>query len=38
MAAPPFRLAAYSRISCEMFMEQYLGPHMEQKCAVFAGS
>jgi hypothetical protein len=24
---------ARSRISCEIFIEQYLGPHMLQKCA-----
>ena len=30
--------AAYSRSSCEICMLQNLGPHMLQKCAVFAGS
>ena len=30
--------AAYSFSSWVIFMEQNFGPHIEQKCAVFAGS
>src|SRR5258706_14493354 len=29
---------AASRTSCEIFIEQNFGPHMEQKCATFAPS
>jgi hypothetical protein len=29
---------AASRTSCEIFMEQNFGPHMEQKCATLAPS
>ena len=28
----------FLRMFCEMAMEQNFGPHMEQKCAIFAGS
>jgi hypothetical protein len=34
-SAPPFAsAAAISRISCEIFIEQYFGPHMLQKWAL----
>jgi len=33
-----FWRAANSLTSCVIFIEQNLGPHMEQKCAVFAPS
>lgn len=36
--AKALRTSAYCWISWEMFMLQNLGPHMEQKCAVLAGS
>jgi hypothetical protein len=29
---------AASRTSCEIFIEQNFGPHMEQKCAILAPS
>src|SRR5690606_15988304 len=40
MAAISVRLfrSAYSRTSAEIRIEQNFGPHIEQKCAVFAGS
>lgn len=38
VSALAFCLAAKSRTSCVIFIEQNLGPHMEQKCAVLAPS